>query len=98
MRWGTGFRERAAMIALMALNRETLNSELKRRYGLDVRKPARVKLNRDGLVQSRSVKGKGFAHELTDAGWAWARRRARRAGAAPGRARPAARCTRSSTA
>ncbi len=69
---GYGIPERAAMIALMALNRETLNSEFKRRYGLDVRKPARVKLNRDGLVQSRSVKGKGFAHELTDAGWAWA--------------------------
>ena len=69
---GYGIPERAAMIALMALNRETLNSELTRRYGLDVRKPARVKLNRDGLVQSRRVKGKGFAHELTDAGWAWA--------------------------
>ena len=69
---GYGIPERAAMIALMALNRETLNSELKRRYGLDVRKPARVKLNRDGLVQSRRVKSKGFAHELTDAGWAWA--------------------------
>ena len=67
-----GIPERAAMIALMALNRETLNSELTRRYGLNVRKPARVKLNRDGLVQSRTVKGKGFAHELTDAGWAWA--------------------------
>ena len=66
-----GIPERAAMIALMALNRETLNSELKRRYRLDVRKPARVKLNRDGLLQSRRV-GKGFAHELTDAGWAWA--------------------------
>ena len=27
-----GISERAAMIALMALNRETLNSELKHRY------------------------------------------------------------------
>ena len=69
---GYGIPERAAMIALMALNRETQNSELTRRYGLNVRKPARVKLNRDGLVQSRRVKGKGLAHELTDAGWAWA--------------------------
>ena len=69
---GYGIPERAAMIALMALNRETLNSELTRRYGLDVRKPARVRLNRDGLVQSRSLGRKGFAHELTDAGWAWA--------------------------
>ena len=69
---GYGIPERAAMIALMALNRETLNSELTRRYGLNVRKAARQRLNRDGLVQSRRVKSKGFAHELTDAGWAWA--------------------------
>ena len=69
---GYGIPERAAMIALMALNRETPNSELKRRYGLDVRRPAREKLNLDGLVQSRSLGRKGFAHELTDAGWAWA--------------------------
>ncbi len=66
-----GIPERAAMIALMALNRETLNTELKRRYGLDVRKRARERLNQEGLVQSRSLPGKGFAHELTDAGWAW---------------------------
>ena len=67
-----GIPERAAMIALMALNKETPNSELKRRYGIDVRKPTRVKLNRAGLLQSRSLGRKGFAHELTDAGWAWA--------------------------
>ena len=67
-----GIPERAVMIALMALNKETLNSELKRRYGLDVKKRTRVKLNREGLVQSRRLTGgKGFAHELTDAGWAW---------------------------
>ena len=69
---GYGIPERAALIALMALNRETPNSELKRRYGLDVKKAARVRLNGDGLVQSRSLGRKGFAHELTDAGWAWA--------------------------
>ena len=67
-----GIPERAVMIALMALNKETPNSELKRRYGLDVRKPTRVKLNRAGLLQSRNVGRKGFAHVLTDAGWAWA--------------------------
>ena len=66
-----GIPERAVMIALMALNRETPNAELKRRYGLEVRKPAREKLNREGLVQSRKMGAKGFAHELTDAGWAW---------------------------
>ena len=67
-----GIPERAAMIALMALNKETPNAELYRRYGLDVKKRTREKLNRDGLIQSRSLGAKGFVHELTDAGWAWA--------------------------
>lgn len=67
-----GIPERAVMIALMALNRETFNADLKRRYRLDLKKPARVKLNGEGLVQSRKLGAKGFAHELTDAGWAWA--------------------------
>ena len=66
-----GIPERAVMIALMALNKETRNSELRSRYGLDVRKPTREKLNRAGLIQSRKLGAKGFAHELTDAGWAW---------------------------
>ena len=66
-----GIPERAVMIALMALNKETRNAELRGRYGLDVKKPMRVKLNREGLLQSRRIPGKGFAHELTDAGWAW---------------------------
>ena len=66
-----GIPERAVMIALMALNRETPNAELKRCYGLDVRKPTREKLNREGLLQSRKLRARGFAHELTDAGWAW---------------------------
>ncbi len=66
-----GIPERAAMIALMALNKETRNAELKRRYGIDVKKPVRVKLNQDGLLHSRRG-AKGYVHELTDAGWAWA--------------------------
>ena len=66
-----GIPERAVMIALMALNKVTLNAELKRRYGLDVKRPTREKLNREGLLQSRSLGAKGFAHELTDSGWAW---------------------------
>ena len=66
-----GIPERAVMIALMALNKETRNAELRGRYGLDLKKAAREKLNREGLLQSRSLGAKGFAHELTDAGWAW---------------------------
>ena len=67
-----GIPERAAMIALMALNKETRNVELKRRYGLDVKKSTRETLNQAGLLQSRNLGSKGFSHELTDAGWAWA--------------------------
>ena len=68
-----GIPERAVLIALMALNKETRNAELRLRYGLDVTKAVREKLNRDGLLQSRSLgANKGFSHELTDAGWAWA--------------------------
>ena len=67
-----GMPERAAMIALMALNKETPNAELRRRYGIDVRKAVRVRLNQDGLLQSRRRGAKGYVHELTDAGWAWA--------------------------
>ena len=67
-----GIPERAVMIALMALNKETRNADLKERYRLDLKKAVRDKLNREGLVQSRSLGAKGFAHELTDAGWAWA--------------------------
>ena len=66
-----GIPERAVMIALMALNQETPNAELKRRYGLDLKKTTREKLNREGLLQSRNLGARGFAHELTDAGWAW---------------------------
>ena len=86
-----GIPERAVMIALMALNKET------RELGAagvatdsTCRKPTRVKLNRDGLLQSRRLEGgKGYAHELTDAGWAWVvaeldRQVPRRAGSAGG--------------
>ena len=66
-----GIPERAVMIALMALNKETRNAELRDRYRIELKKSAREKLNREGLVQSRSLGAKGFAHELTDAGWAW---------------------------
>lgn len=68
-----GIRERAAMLALMALNRETLNGELDAKYNLGLDKKQRERLNADGLIVSRKV-GRGFAHELTDRGWAWVMR------------------------
>lgn len=68
-----GIRERCAMLALMALAREVTNGELDARYKLGLDKPQRERLNRDGLLDSRK-EGRGFTHELTDKGWAWASR------------------------
>ncbi|MEO0810273.1 MAG: hypothetical protein AAFW82_06490 [Pseudomonadota bacterium] len=68
-----GIRERAAMLALMALNREILNGELDAKYKLGLDKKQRERLNADGLIVSRKI-GRGFAHELTDRGWAWVMR------------------------
>lgn len=68
-----GLRERCAMLALMALAREVTNGELDARYKLGLDKPQRERLNKDGLIASRK-EGRGFAHELTDKGWAWAAR------------------------
>lgn len=64
-------RERSAMMALMALNREVANTELNQRYRLGLDKKHRERLNRDGLITSRN-EGRSFSHELTDKGWAWA--------------------------
>ncbi len=83
-----GIRERCAMLALMALGREALNGELDARFKLGLDKSQRERLNKDGLIASRK-QGRGFAHELTDRGWAWATRELRagvpsRAGSAGG--------------
>ncbi len=64
-----GIRERAVLIALMAIGREVPNAELKREYGLDLDKPMRERLNQDGLLRSRE-KSRRWFHELTDGGWA----------------------------
>lgn len=60
--------ESAILIVLMAEAREILNTEFKDRYGIDVRKPNREKLNRLRLVATRTV-GRTFAHQLDDKGW-----------------------------
>jgi hypothetical protein len=58
----------AILIALMAEARAMLNTELIERYGIDVEKSRREKLNRLHLV--RSVKsGRTYLHELDDKGW-----------------------------
>lgn len=64
--------ERSVMLVLMALNREVSNKELKDEFKIDLKAPARKKLNSDGLVDSRK-EGRSFVHQLTDKGWGWAK-------------------------
>lgn len=63
--------ECAILIALMAEARPILNTELDKRYGIEVRKESREKLNRLHLVRSQLVPRRGYLHELDDKGWVW---------------------------
>lgn len=63
-----GIRERAVMIALAALGGECSNAELKTRYRLDLFKPFRDRLTKQGLIESRK-ENRSFTHALTDLGW-----------------------------
>jgi hypothetical protein len=58
----------AILLALMAEARAMLNTELKERYGIDVEKSRREKLNRLQLVHSERS-GRTYLHELDDKGW-----------------------------
>ncbi|WP_089154665.1 hypothetical protein [Micromonospora sp. NBS 11-29] len=60
--------ESAILVVLMAEAREVLNTELRDRYNLDVRKPQRDKLTRLHYVASRK-KGSTYALQLDDKGW-----------------------------
>ena len=80
---GYGIPERAAMIALMALNRETPNSELKRRYGLDVRRPAREKLNQRRARPEPQSGAQGLRPRADGRRLGLGRRRARRSQVPP---------------
>ncbi|MDG4794959.1 hypothetical protein [Micromonospora sp. WMMD1082] len=60
--------ESAILVVLMAEAREVLNTELRERYGLDVRKPQRDKLTRLHYVASRKS-GPTYALQLDDKGW-----------------------------
>ena len=59
----------AMLLALMAEAREISNPELRQQYGLTLDGPARRKLNDLKLVES-GKRGRAFAHQLTDRGWA----------------------------
>ncbi|WP_420116825.1 hypothetical protein [Micromonospora sp.] len=60
--------ESAILVVLMAEAREVPNTELRKRYGVDVRKSYRDKLNRLGYLDSRR-EGNTFLHQLADQGW-----------------------------
>ncbi|MGW0479885.1 hypothetical protein [Nonomuraea sp. NPDC003214] len=61
--------EFSALVALAVEAREISNTELKARRGLSIDGKKRVRLNELKLVDSWK-QGRGFAHVLTDAGWA----------------------------
>lgn len=63
-------KERAVLFTLMAEAREIANNELAERAGFRLDGKERRKLNDLKLVDSRLV-GRGYLHELTDAGWRW---------------------------
>jgi hypothetical protein len=63
-------RDRAVLMALMALNEEVTNAVLKERVGFTLDGQARVRLNQSGFVDSTKP-GRSYIHELTDKGWAW---------------------------
>ena len=63
-------RDRAVLMALMALNEEVTNAVLKARVGFTLEGPARIRLNQAGFVDSTKP-GRSYVHELTDKGWAW---------------------------
>lgn len=60
--------ESAILMVLMAEAREVLNTDLTARYGLDVRKPQRDKLQRLEFIASRRD-GRTYALQLDDKGW-----------------------------
>jgi hypothetical protein len=70
-----GIRERSAMIALAALGGSAPNVTLDKSYKLGLDKPQRERLNKAGLLSSEQAQldngRKGYAHTLTDAGWAF---------------------------
>ena len=62
-----GTRERALLLALMALGGSASNAELKETANDTLNGEPRRRMNNLGLVTS--VKQRAFHHELTEAGW-----------------------------
>lgn len=62
--------ERAALIVLALANREIPNTHLTKGYGIKLDDTARRRLNKDGLIKTRSEKRRLF-HKITDDGIDW---------------------------
>jgi hypothetical protein len=65
-----GIPERCALIILAAAGGQLMNRDLKAQHGLDLKKPARERLVRDGLLATPMIK-RSYILRLTDAGWAF---------------------------
>lgn len=64
-----GSNERATLI-LLTLHGEIPNPELRNEYGVDLRPAGRTRLNKDGLIRSRT-ENRSYVHTITSAGIAW---------------------------
>jgi hypothetical protein len=67
---GLSARERAVLFALLSEARQLSNAELHALIGIRLEGKERRKLNDLKLVESER-RGRGFVHELSDAGWRW---------------------------
>jgi hypothetical protein len=67
---GLGHKQIAVMLTLMGLAREVSNPELESRVGFTLTGDERKDLVKRGLIVSQQ-RGRAYAHELTDDGWAW---------------------------
>lgn len=63
-------KQTAVLFTLMALGREVSNPQLQATCGFVLDGKDRLRLNDAKLVAS-TKRGRSFAHELTDGGWAW---------------------------
>ncbi|MCP2167246.1 hypothetical protein [Goodfellowiella coeruleoviolacea] len=68
-----GAHETATLIVLALENRDVPNPELTNRYGIELRPTGRTKLNRAGLIRTRT-ESRPYVHRITDAGRQWCER------------------------
>lgn len=65
-----GSHERAVLMVLTLEDREVPNPELKNDHGIELRPAGRDKLNKAGLIVTRT-ESRPYVHRITDAGIAW---------------------------